>query len=177
MTEPFRQWVIEDNFPAGRRPGKSSASTMVARRRPFEEMKLRLLNGSHSAIAYLGLLSGHATVAAAFADPAIRNFVDALWAEAIPTLAADAGLDPQAYIGELAERFANTALAHQTRRRSPMTAARNCRSASSPPRSSASQPALVRGIWRWWWPPGSPLAARAAQTLPESISPIRSTRL
>lgn len=114
MTEPFRQWVIEDNFPTRRPSWERFGVTMVRDVRPFEDMKLRLLNGSHSSIAYLGLLSGHETVAAAFADPAIRKFVDALWAEAIPTLPADAGLDPQRYIGDLAERFANTALAHKT---------------------------------------------------------------
>ena len=81
---------------------------------PFEDMKLRLLNGAHSGIAYLGLLSGHATVDRAFADPAIRQFVDALWAEAIPTLPEDAGLDTMTYTAELAERFSNTALAHRT---------------------------------------------------------------
>jgi fructuronate reductase len=88
---------------------------MVADVRPFEEMKLRLLNGSHSAIAYLGLLSGHATVAEAFADPAIRGFVERLWREAIPTLPAGAGLDPHDYVKQLARRYANAALAHQTR--------------------------------------------------------------
>jgi fructuronate reductase len=88
--------------------------TMVRDVTPFEDMKLRLLNGSHSSIAYLGLLSGHETVAAAFADPAIRKFVDGLWAEAIPTLPEGGGLDPQAYTAELAARFANTALSHRT---------------------------------------------------------------
>jgi fructuronate reductase len=78
-------------------------------------MKLRLLNGSHSAIAYLGLLSGHATVAEAFADRAIRGFVERLWREAIPTLPAGAGLDPQDYVKQLARRYDNAALAHQTR--------------------------------------------------------------
>ncbi|TIV89339.1 MAG: mannitol dehydrogenase family protein, partial [Mesorhizobium sp.] len=68
---------------------------------------LRLLNGAHSGIAYLGLLTGHATVDRAFADPAIRQFVDALWAEAIPTLPEGAGLDTAAYTAELAERFSN----------------------------------------------------------------------
>ena len=71
--------------------------TMVRDVAPFEEMKLRLLNGAHSAIAYLGLLLGHGTVARSFRRPAIRRFVARLWAEAIPTLPADAGLDPQAY--------------------------------------------------------------------------------
>ncbi|MBN9222151.1 MAG: mannitol dehydrogenase family protein [Mesorhizobium sp.] len=114
MTEPFRQWVIEDNFPGGRPAWEQFGVTMVGDVGPFEDMKLRLLNGAHSAIAYLGLLCGHATVDRAFADPAIRQFVDALWAEAIPTLPEDAGLDTAAYTAELAERFSNTALAHRT---------------------------------------------------------------
>ncbi|MFB9981989.1 mannitol dehydrogenase family protein [Mesorhizobium kowhaii] len=114
MTEPFCQWVIEDNFPQGRPAWEQFGVTMVDDVRPFEDMKLRLLNGSHSAIAYLGLLSGHATVDRAFADPAIRAFVDALWAEAIPTLPKNAGLDTASYTAELAERFSNTALAHRT---------------------------------------------------------------
>ncbi|CAN7263517.1 mannitol dehydrogenase family protein [Mesorhizobium sp. LjRoot246] len=114
MTEPFCQWVVEDNFPGGRPAWEKFGVTMVDDVRPFEDMKLRLLNGSHSAIAYLGLLSGHATVDRAFADPAIRQFVDRLWAEAIPTLPEGAGLDTGAYTAELAERFSNTALAHRT---------------------------------------------------------------
>ncbi|MDX8531666.1 mannitol dehydrogenase family protein [Mesorhizobium sp. VK25A] len=114
MTEPFRQWVIEDRFPAGRPAWEQFGVTMVEDVGPFEDMKLRLLNGAHSGIAYLGLLSGHATVDRAFADPSIRQFVDRLWAEAIPTLPQDAGLDPIPYTAELAQRFSNTALAHRT---------------------------------------------------------------
>lgn len=114
MTEPFRQWVIEDRFPGGRPAWEKFGVTMVEDVRPFEDMKLRLLNGAHSGIAYLGLLSGHATVDRAFADPSIRHFVDGLWAEAIPTLPQDAGLDPIPYTAELAARFSNTALAHRT---------------------------------------------------------------
>jgi fructuronate reductase len=114
MTEPFCQWVIEDRFPHGRPGWEKFGVTMVDNVGPFEDMKLRLLNGSHSAIAYLGLLSGHATVDRAFADPAIRQFVDRLWAEAIPTLPRNAGLDTASYTAELAERFSNTALAHRT---------------------------------------------------------------
>ena len=114
MTEPFCQWVVEDNFTAGRPDWEKFGVEMVGDVRPFEEMKLRLLNGSHSAIAYLGLLLGHATVAEAFADPAIRRFVGGLWAETIPTLPKGAGLDPQAYIKKLADRYANTSLQHRT---------------------------------------------------------------
>ncbi|UVK39904.1 mannitol dehydrogenase family protein [Mesorhizobium sp. AR10] len=114
MTEPFCQWVIEDDFPAGRPAWEKFGVTMVSDVRPSEDMKLRLLNGAHSAIAYLGLLSGHDTVDRAFADPAIRQFVDALWVEAIPTLPKDAGLDTADYTAQLTERFSNTALAHRT---------------------------------------------------------------
>ncbi|MER8826117.1 mannitol dehydrogenase family protein [Mesorhizobium sp. M0938] len=114
MTEPFCQWVVEDDFPAGRPAWEKFGVTMVSDVGPFEDMKLRLLNGSHSAIAYLGLLSGHETVDRAFADPAIRQFVDRLWAEAIPTLPQDVGLDTADYTAQLAERFSNSALAHRT---------------------------------------------------------------
>ena len=70
---------------------------------PAQHVRLRLLNGSHSAIAYLGLLAGHETVSDAFADPAIRRFVDGLWAEAAPTLPSGAGLDP--HISEAGARY------------------------------------------------------------------------
>ena len=113
VTEPFTQWVIEDNFPGGRPDWERFGVEMVQDVTPFEDMKLRLLNGSHSAIAYLGLLSGLATVDQAFSDPAIRNFVSGLWSEAVQTLPAT--LDTQGYTAKLTERFDNPALAHQTR--------------------------------------------------------------
>ncbi len=112
MTEPFCQWVVEDRFPQGRPAWEKFGVAMVADVRAYEDMKLRLLNGSHSAIAYLGLLSGYETVDRAFGDPQIRRFVDGLWAEAIPTLPA--GLDTADYTHQLARRYANPALAHRT---------------------------------------------------------------
>lgn len=114
MTEPFCQWVVEDRFPSGRPNWERFGVTMAADVRPFEEMKLRLLNGSHSALAYLGLLRGHATVFQAFGDVRIRRFIDGLWSEAIPTLSEDTGLDPVRYTMRLAERYANAALIHRT---------------------------------------------------------------
>ncbi|MEQ1943732.1 mannitol dehydrogenase family protein [Mesorhizobium sp. VNQ89] len=114
MTEPFSQWVIEDNFPAGRPQWEKFGVEMVRDVGPFEEMKLRLLNGAHSSIAYLGLLAGHETVAKSFGDPRIRSFVQALWSEAKTTLPADAGLDTESYVTALTKRFDNTALAHRT---------------------------------------------------------------
>jgi fructuronate reductase len=113
-AEPFMQWVVEENFPLGRPKWQDHGVTMVSDVRPFEEMKLRLLNGAHSGIAYLGLLLGHATVADAYADPLIKSFVNRLWKEAIPTLDMDAGFDLAAYTAALSERFSNTALVHRT---------------------------------------------------------------
>jgi fructuronate reductase len=114
MTEPFMQWVIEDHFPAGRPRFEDHGAELVRDVGPYEDMKLRLLNGAHSAIAYLGLLTGHATVSASFGDPRIRRFVEKLWAESSTTLPASAGLDPDAYARALAERFSNPALVHRT---------------------------------------------------------------
>lgn len=112
-TEPFMQWVVEDDFPLGRPQWERFGVTMVEDVRPYEDMKLRLLNGAHSTTAYLGLLMRHATVSQAFGDPGIRRIVAALWREAIPTLPAAAGLDPVAYTSALADRFSNPALVHR----------------------------------------------------------------
>lgn len=114
MTEPFSQWVVEDRFTLGRPSWERHGVTMVQDVAPYEEMKLRLLNGAHSAIAYLGLALGHETVAASFGDPLIRGFVGRLWSEAIPTLHADEGLDAVDYTRRLTERFDNRSLKHRT---------------------------------------------------------------
>ncbi|WP_119388699.1 mannitol dehydrogenase family protein [Taklimakanibacter lacteus] len=113
MTEPFSQWVVEENFSTGRPDWEQFGVTMVNDVTPFEEMKLRLLNGSHSALAYLGLLSGHVTVDQAFAAPRLRRFIDRLWAEAAATLPADVSRMSEDYTRQLSQRFANDALAHQ----------------------------------------------------------------
>jgi fructuronate reductase len=113
-AEPFMQWVVEENFPLGRPRWEKQGVTMAADVRPFEEMKLRLLNGAHSGIAYLGLLAGMSTVSEAFADTAIRGFVHRLWAEAISTLAVETGFDLATYTRALSERFSNAALVHRT---------------------------------------------------------------
>jgi fructuronate reductase len=113
-TEPFMQWVVEENFPQGRPDWEPFGVTVAKSVRPFEEMKLRLLNGAHSGLSYLGLLLGRESVSDAFADQRLRGFVEGLWAEAIPTLPRDAGLDPHDYKKALGQRFANTALVHRT---------------------------------------------------------------
>lgn len=114
VTEPFTHWVIEDRFRAGRPAWDLAGAELVADVRPFERMKLRLLNASHSLIAYLGYLAGHRTVAEAIAAPGAAALVERLWDEAAPTLDVPAGTDLAAYRRQLLARFANPHLAHRT---------------------------------------------------------------
>ena len=115
VTEPFTQWVIEDRFPAGRPRLEEARAELVADVGPYELMKLRLLNGSHSTLAYLGYLAGHETIAAAMADPAFARLVRRLMDEEVaPTLAVPPGADLDAYKRSLLARFANPALRHRT---------------------------------------------------------------
>ena len=112
MTEVFTQWVIEDHFPQGR---PDWAATFVQDVAPFEQMKLRLLNGAHSSLAYLGYLAGHETVASAMADPALSAFVERLMDEDVtPTLAVPPGVDVRSYKQALLRRFRNPSLPHRT---------------------------------------------------------------
>ncbi|MES2336926.1 MAG: mannitol dehydrogenase family protein [Pseudomonadota bacterium] len=114
-TEPFSQWVIEDWF-AGERPDFASIGVqLTAAVAPWEDAKLRLLNGAHSAMAYLGGLAGVAFVHQMVAQAPVVRFVEALWDEAAATLSPPPGLDVAAYRTELMARFANPALQHRTR--------------------------------------------------------------
>jgi fructuronate reductase len=111
MTEAFTQWVIEDHFPAGR---PDWAATFVSGVGPFETMKLRLLNGSHSCIAYLGYLAGHETVAAAMESVELAGFVKRLMDEEVTsTLKVPPGADVEGYKAALIKRFHNPALRHR----------------------------------------------------------------
>ena len=114
-TEPFTQWVIEDRFGADRPDWTILGAQFVADARPYETMKLRLLNGAHSAIAYLGYLAGCQTVAEAMAQPIIAAFVGRMMREEIrPVLTMPEDADVDAYIDALLERFRNPALHHRT---------------------------------------------------------------
>jgi fructuronate reductase len=114
-TEPFTQWVIEDRF-AGPRPDFAALGVQLTDDvAPWEEAKLRLLNGAHSGIAYLGGLAGIDFVHEVVALPEGRHFVERLWDEAAATLSPPPGLDVAAYRAELMARFANAALQHRTR--------------------------------------------------------------
>ncbi|MCQ0986925.1 mannitol dehydrogenase family protein [Jiella marina] len=114
VTEPFTQWVIEDRFPTGRPDFASVGAEMVPDVEPYERMKLRMLNGSHSTLAYLGYLAGYETVSKTMADPAFERLVGELMSEeVIPTLDV-AGADLPAYRDALIARFHNPALKHRT---------------------------------------------------------------
>jgi fructuronate reductase len=114
VTEPFTQWVIEDRFPSGRPAFSKAGAQFVSDVRPFELMKLRMLNGSHSTLAYLGYLAGHEFVSDAIADPNFRALVhDLMTDEVMETLPSGVG-DLAAYRDALLARFANPALKHRT---------------------------------------------------------------
>jgi fructuronate reductase len=114
MTEPFTQWVIEDHFPHDRPAWETVGAQLVEEVEAFELMKLRMLNGSHSTMSYLGYLGGHQYVSEAIADPGIRKLVHGLMTEEVmPTLPMSRA-DLEAYRDALLDRFSNPALKHRT---------------------------------------------------------------
>ncbi|MGR5133225.1 fructuronate reductase [Vibrio alfacsensis] len=113
--EPFRQWVIEDNFVAGRPDWNVAGAEFVADVVPFEEMKLRMLNGSHSFLAYLGYLGGYAHISDTMTNEDYRQAAfDMMMKAQAPTLNMPEGTDLEAYAKLLIERFTNPSLKHQT---------------------------------------------------------------
>jgi fructuronate reductase len=115
MTEPFTQWVIEDDFGVGRPGWDQAGATFVGDVAPYELMKLRLLNGAHSTLAYLGYLMGRETVAAAMQEPGIARLIEEMMRlEVTPTLPALPDFDVAAYCKSLLNRFRNPALQHRT---------------------------------------------------------------
>jgi fructuronate reductase len=116
MHEPFRQWVVEDTFVDDARPDLGAVGVqLVDDVTPFELMKLRCLNGTHSALAYLGYLAGFETIADTVDDPVFAGFVRHLWrAEIIPSFAPPEGVDLYGYADELFARYANPAIRHRT---------------------------------------------------------------
>ena len=115
VGEPFFDWVIEDHFAAGRPEWQHGGARFVTDAKPFETLKLRMVNGAHSALAYLGAMAGWRTVDQAIAVPALHHYLDVLMRDEIaPTLPALSGLDLDAYRARLLQRFANPALQHQT---------------------------------------------------------------
>ncbi|MBO9569138.1 MAG: mannitol dehydrogenase family protein [Cellulomonas iranensis] len=115
VGEPFFQWVVEDAFAAPRPAWERAGATFTHDVAPFERAKLRVLNASHSTLAYLGALRGHATIAGAVADPELAAVVRTLLDEdVLPTLVAPEGTDLRAYRDEVLHRFANPRTGHTT---------------------------------------------------------------
>lgn len=113
--EPYRQWVIEDDFAAGRPAWETAGAELVRDVLPYEEMKLRMLNGSHSFLAYLGALAGYETISDCMRDPCYKQAVrELMLKEQAVTLNMPEGVDLIAYADSLIERFCNPSLKHRT---------------------------------------------------------------
>ena len=111
FTEPFTDWVLSGEFPAGRPTWEAAGARFVRDIEPWELRKLRLLNGAHTLLSFAGPPRGHETVAEAFADPELRRAVEEFWDEAARHLPDN--LDLPAYRSALADRFANPRIEHR----------------------------------------------------------------
>src|SRR4029453_15435070 len=117
VSEPFRQWVMEDDFAGGRPPWDEAGALFTDRIHDWERYKLRMLNAGHSSIAYLAALAGITYVHEAMAAPAFRTFLESLIErEAIPTLVEIPGHPREDYAESVFERFANIGVRGQVAR-------------------------------------------------------------
>jgi fructuronate reductase/mannitol 2-dehydrogenase len=124
ITEPFSQWVIEDDFPAGRPPLEQVGVRYVDDVGDWELVKTRLLNASHCALGYLGSLAGHERIDVLMTDEVFRGYTVALMDDEVtPLLPRPEGIDLEDYKRTLLQRFANPAIAD--------TLARLCRRGST----------------------------------------------
>jgi mannitol 2-dehydrogenase len=111
VSESFSQWIIEDNFINGRPQLEDVGVQFVDDVDVYEKMKVRLLNGSHSALSYVSYLLGYRDVDKAMADPLVKNFVQKYMANVAPTVGRVEGIDLDDYQAILIERFSNPAIA------------------------------------------------------------------
>ncbi len=112
VTEPYTEWVLSGDFPAGRPDWEAAGARFVQDIAPFEERKLWLLNGGHSLLAYAGSARGHATIAEAVADPVCRQWLQQYWNEASAHLTLPAQ-EVEDYRAALLQRFQNPRILHQ----------------------------------------------------------------
>jgi fructuronate reductase len=113
QRESFVQWVLEDCLAVGGPDWAGAGVILTDDVAAYDHAKLRLLNGAHSSLAYLGLLAGHETVADAMEDERLRSLVTTMMKEDVrPTLRAPRGLDLIAYIDAILKRFRNPAIRH-----------------------------------------------------------------
>ncbi|SUB32854.1 mannitol-1-phosphate 5-dehydrogenase [[Pasteurella] mairii] len=115
VCEEYRQWVIEDHFVSGRPEWNLIGAELVEDVRPFEEMKLRMLNGSHSFLAYLGYLAGYAHISDCMQDKNYHTAAHQLMLnEQAVTLCMPQGIDLTRYANQLIERYENPNIKHRT---------------------------------------------------------------
>jgi fructuronate reductase len=115
VAEPFRQWVVTDDFAGPRPPWELAGAILTDDVAPWEAAKLRLLNATHSLLAYLGALRGYVTIAEAVGDSELAAAAhDLMRDDVVPTLVPPLGLDLEAYCTQVLHRFANPALAYTT---------------------------------------------------------------
>ena len=112
--EAFRQWVIEDHFPTGRPYWEAGGAILASDVAPYEAMKLRMLNGAHSMLAYVGFLCGCKYVRDVMADPSLARLVTRYLKAAAATLEPLDGVDFDQYARDLENRFRNRHLGHET---------------------------------------------------------------
>ncbi|MGR3468976.1 MAG: mannitol dehydrogenase family protein [Shimia sp.] len=115
-AEAFSQWVLTDRFAAPMPDLAQVGVQIVADVEPYEEAKIRILNGGHTGLCYLGALAGHTTFDQAMADPALRPAFDAWEAEVLHGLPPSIPFDTTAYLAEIAQRFENPGIADQLAR-------------------------------------------------------------
>ncbi len=113
-SEPFHQWVIEDHFPTGRPAWELAGAIFTDDVSAFETMKLRMLNGAHSMMAYAGHLSGHRYIRDVMKDDVLVQLVRQHMQHSALSVNAPQGIDLAVYADQLADRFTNTAIAHET---------------------------------------------------------------
>ncbi|TPQ23957.1 mannitol dehydrogenase family protein [Streptomyces sporangiiformans] len=115
-AEPFTMWVLQDRFAAGRPGWEHGGALFTDDVEPYELLKLRLLNGTHSLIAYLGALDGRATIPDAIGRPFVAEAAHhVLHGDYLPSLTVPDDIDLDAYVAQLFDRWANSALGHRTR--------------------------------------------------------------
>jgi fructuronate reductase len=113
--EPFMQWIIEDDFPAGRPAWDRAGAVLTGDPRPWERLKLRTLNGVHSAIAYLGAVAGRETISDALTIPGMATAMRRFIAEDVaPSFQPPPGTTTIEYGEQVLHRFANPAIGHRT---------------------------------------------------------------
>jgi fructuronate reductase len=116
VAEPFSQWVMQDGFIAGRPAWERAGATFTPDVARYEQLKLRLVNAPNSALAYLGILRGHRTIADSVCDQKVLPAVQRLLTqELVPTVSAPEGVDAARYAETALERFGNVSLGHTTR--------------------------------------------------------------